>query len=144
MDINHNFNDRKYVASLRFGGTRVEGTKGAIYETQTASERFFQRPDNDYKTVDSTRTTLSGTFTSFDIGKQSGNWNIFACSNYRSPGLDFNDIGFLQQTDNWNNWVWTKYRINKVTKFFRYQNYNIYTERNWDFGGVATGGGYEL
>ena len=141
IDINHNFSNRKYVASFRFGGTRVEGNSGAVYETQTASERFFQRPNNDHKSVDSTRTTLSGTFSSFDIGKQSGNWNIFVGTNYRSPELDFNDIGFLQQTDNWNNWIWTRYRVNKVTKLFRSQRYQLFTERNYDFGRVSTGGG---
>lgn len=141
VDLNHNFKDRKYSLNVWLGGSRVEGTQGAIYETQTASERFFQRPNNDYKNVDSTRSTLTGTFGSVALGKQSGNWNVYIGSSYKSPELDLNDIGFLQQTDNWNHWIWSRYRVTKPTKLFRSQRYQIFTERNLDFGGVATGGG---
>lgn len=140
VDVNHNFKDRKYNVSFRFGGSRVEGTKGAIHQTQIASERFFQRPDNDYKSVDSTRTKLTGTFGTLSFGKQSGNWNWFVGSNYSSPELDINDIGFLQQTDRWNHFIFTRYRVTKPTKLFISQNYAVYTEQNFDFGGVATEG----
>lgn len=141
VDLAHNFKDRKFGFNFKYGFSRVEGSQGAIYDTQTSSARFFQRPDNEYKEVDSTRTALTGTFGTFSFGKRSGNWNIEVGTNYKSPELDLNDIGFLQQTDNWNNWVWTQYRVTKPVGIFRSQRYNMYTERNRDFGGTATGGG---
>ncbi len=144
VDIDHNFRDRKYGMELRFAMSRVEGSQGALYRTQTSSERFFQRPDNNHREVDSTRTSLVGSSLSISFGKRSGNWRWATGSNYRSPGLALNDIGFLRVTDNINNWIWTSYRVNKVTNLFRWQRYNMYMEQNMDFGGITTGSGINM
>ncbi len=137
VDLDHNFKDRKYGVTFKFSGSRVEGSPGAIYRTQTSFQRSFQRTDNNYKEVDSTRTSLLGTAGTVSFGKRSGNWRWAVGSNYRSPELELDDIGFLRQTDIVNNWLWSQYRVNKITKLFRSQRYNIYTEQNMDFGGVT-------
>ncbi|MEM9339787.1 MAG: DUF5916 domain-containing protein [Bacteroidota bacterium] len=144
VDIDHNFKDRKYGVTLKYMMSRVYGTPAAIHETQTASERFFQRPNNNHKMLDSTRTSLLGTAGTFSVGKRSGNWRWELGSNYRSPELSLNDIGFLRQTDNINNWAWTQYRVTKPTKLFRWQRYNFYHEQDLDFGGVRTSIGENL
>ncbi|MFY0600034.1 MAG: carbohydrate binding family 9 domain-containing protein [Cyclobacteriaceae bacterium] len=144
FDLDHNFKDRKYGFILRGMFSRVAGSQGAIYETQTASERFFQRSNNHHKNLDSTRTSLVGTVGTFAFGKRSGNWRWSIGSNYRSPNLELNDVGFLVQTDNVNNWLWTQYRVTKPTKLFRAQRYNIYAEQNVDFGGVQTSAGTNI
>lgn len=144
FDLDHNFKNRKYGMQLRGMVSRVEGSQGAIYETQTASERFFQRPNNFHRDLDSTRTKLTGSAAMFTFSKRSGNWVWTLGSNYRSPGLELNDVGFLVQTDNVNNWLWTQYRVTKPTKFFRAQRYRVYAEENVDFGGVQTSIGTEL
>ncbi len=138
IDINHFFKNRKYGFTFKYMFSHVHGTQGAIYETQTASERFFQRPDNYHKTLDSTRTSLIGTAGTFSFGKKSGNWRWQAGSNYKAPEFELNDIGFLSQTDNLNNWVWSQYQVTKPTKLFRSQRYNFYHEQNLDFGSVRT------
>lgn len=144
VDIDHNFKNRIYGLTFKYMFSRVKGTSDAIYETQTASERFFQRPNNNHKALDSTRTSLIGTAGTFSFGKRSGNWRWEVGSNYRSPELALNDVGFLVQTDNVNNWVWSQYRVTKPTKLFRWQRYNFYHEQNLDFGGVRTSIGEEL
>lgn len=144
IDIDHNFMDRKYGVTFKYMFSRVNGTEGAIFQTQTASERFFQRPNNSYKEVDSTRTSLVGTAGTFSFGKRSGNWRWELGSNYRSPELALNDVGFLVQTDNVNNWIWSQYRVTQPTKLFRWQRYSVYHEQNLDFGGVRTGTGSEF
>lgn len=136
VDLVQNFWNRKYGLEAKFGMSRVEGSEESILQTQTAFERSFQRTDNDYREVDSTLTVLTGSFSSLSFGKQSGKLNWRVGSNYRSPSLELNDIGFLQFTDNVNNWIWGRYQINDKTKLFRWQNYNFYHERNYDFGGV--------
>lgn len=138
VDLDHNFRDRKYGFSLKFSASKVSGTPGAIYRTQTEFQRSFQRADNSYKEVDSTRTSLVGTASAITFGKRSGNWRWTLGSNYRSPELELDDIGFLRNTDNVNNWIWTQYRINRITNFFRDQRYRLYAEQNMDFGGVTT------
>ncbi|WP_436517124.1 DUF5916 domain-containing protein [Ekhidna sp. To15] len=144
VDINHNFRDRKYGFEARFAMSRVEGSQEALYRTQTSSVRFFQRPNNSYQEVDSARTQLIGSAASISFGKRSGNFRWTAGSNYRSPGLALNDIGFLRVTDNINNWLWASYRVNKVTNLFRSQRYNMYMEQNMDFGRVTTGKGMNM
>ncbi|MEP5613996.1 MAG: DUF5916 domain-containing protein [Cyclobacteriaceae bacterium] len=141
VDIDHNFKDRKYGMTFKYMFSRVEGTEGAIYETQTASERYFQRPNNNHKNVDSTLTSLVGSAATFSFGKRSGNWRWSLGSNYKSPEFVLNDIGFLRQTDDINTWGWTQYRVTKPTNLFRSQRYNMYMEQNMDFGGVTTNSG---
>lgn len=144
VDIDHNFKDRKYGVVFKYMFSEVKGTQEAIYNTQTASERYFQRPNNNHREVDSTRNSLFGTAATVSFGKRSGNWRWSLGSNYRSPELALNDVGFLVQTDNVNNWGWTQYRVTKPTKLFRSQRYNFYTEQNMDFGGVVTGSSGEF
>ncbi|MFT6865793.1 MAG: hypothetical protein ACJA08_000618 [Cyclobacteriaceae bacterium] len=144
FDIDHNFVDRKYGIVLRGMVSRVQGSEKAIYETQTSSERYFQRIDNNHRQIDSTRTLLSGSAATFTFGKRSGNWRWTLGSNYRSPGLELNDLGFLVQTDNVNNWMWSQYRVTKPTKLFRSQRYSFHYEQNLDFGGMQTRSGGEL
>lgn len=144
VDLDHNFKDRKYILTLKYSMSRVEGTQGAIYNTQTSFQRSFQRTDNTYKSVDSTRTSLLGTAGTIAFGKRSGDWRWMVGSNYRSPELELDDIGFLRQTDIINNWIWTRYRLNKLTPLFRNQSYSFYTEQNLDFGGVVTSTGGNL
>lgn len=144
FDIDHNFKDRKYGLTFKYMFSRVEGTQGAIYETQTASERFFQRTNNNHKDVDSTLTSLVGSAATLSFGRRSGNWRWSVGSNYKSPEFELNDLGFLVQTDNINNWGWTQYRITKPTNLFRSQRYNFYYEQNRDFGGVLTDSGGDL
>lgn len=142
IDIDHNIGEgRMYGFTFKTMFSRVEGSQGAIFQTQTSNQRNFQRPDNFHKNVDTTRTSLTGTAGTLSFGKRSGNWRWTFGSNYRSPELELDDTGFLRQTDDINNWFWTQYRIPKITRFFRSQRYNLYTELNNDFGGVLTNKG---
>ena len=56
----------------------VEGSKQAIEKTQTSSVHYFQRPDNDYKALDTSRTSLYGSGGRMQIMKLNGHWNFIA------------------------------------------------------------------
>ncbi|MGL1887192.1 MAG: carbohydrate binding family 9 domain-containing protein [Reichenbachiella sp.] len=144
IDINHNFKNRNYGFEAKVMMSNVQGSRDAIYETQTASERYFQRPDNNYQDVDSTRTSLTGSASTFSFGKRSGSWRWRVGSNYKSPEFEINDVGFLVQTDVINNWLYNSYRINEPTSLFRRQRYDMYIEQNLDFGGTQTTLGLNL
>ncbi len=73
VDFTQNFNERNYYLSLNAVVSNVNGDEEAIYNTQTSSERYFQRPDNRRKGVDSTRTSLSGMSGTAAFGKRNGN-----------------------------------------------------------------------
>lgn len=146
IDINHNFKDRKYGLNFKYMFSRVEGTVEAIRITQEASERFFQRADNNYREVDTTLTSLTGSAGTLTFGKRSGNLRWTVGTNYKSPEFELNDIGFLRQTDNINNWAFIRYNVNQPKGILRSQNYNAYIEQNMDFGGItnSTGGNMDM
>ncbi len=144
IDIKHNINERKYGITFRSAFSRVHGSAGAITETQMASERYFQRPDNNHKDLDTTRTTLMGSSSTLLFEKQSGSWVWEIGGTYRSPGLDLNDIGFLVQTDNIMQWIWSQYRVLEPKSIFRWQRYSFIQWREYDFGKKKTSAGYEF
>ncbi|MFY0626548.1 MAG: carbohydrate binding family 9 domain-containing protein [Reichenbachiella sp.] len=135
LDITHLILNRRYGFRAQLSGSRIEGSEDAILNTQTSYVRNFQRPDNDYRSIDSTLTSMLGTSSRFQFGKKSGKWVWELGVNHKSPELELNDIGFLSNTDNINVWGWTQYRILTPTKIFRQQRYNLHHERNYDFGG---------
>jgi hypothetical protein len=144
VDMVHNWLDRKYLVSGKFVVSHVKGTPEAIANTQTSSERYFQRPDNNYAEVDPNRRSLTGTGGTFILGKRSG--KIVADLGYQwsSPELELNDIGFMAQTDNMRQWLWVQYRILNPTKYFRSQRYNINQSLGWDFGRAMISKSYNV
>lgn len=144
IDILHHWKRRTYYVSARSVFSHVKGSTEAISETQLASERFFQRPDNKHKEFDPTRTSLTGTGGQFLIGKKSGDIVADLGVLWQSPEFEINDIGFLSQTDNINQWFWMQYRVLEPKGISRVQRYNINQWRNYDFGGRLTSEGYNL
>lgn len=138
LDLKHQWKDRMYYINLRSVFSRVEGSTEAILNTQRSSERYFQRTDNTYSSVDTTRTNLSGTGGTFNFGKQNGDIIFQTGVTYRSPGLELNDAGFLVRADHINHWAWAQYRILKPFKIFRNFRLNINEYLAWDFSGVNT------
>ena len=138
LDFTHRWKERTYYVSLNTIFSDVRGTTEAITETQTASERYFQRPDQNHNDVDSTRTSLTGTGGTLNFGKSSGKIIFQTGATYRSPRLELNDAGFLLNTDLINQYGWIQYRILKPFSIFRWIRWNWNEYLNWDFGGVNT------
>lgn len=137
IDLLHHIKERAYYVSFNSFFSHVRGSNEALLETQTASERFFQRPDNNHVTLDSTRTSLSGWGSTLKFGKSKGNIIGQTGITVRSPGLDLNDVGFLVNTDEINQWTWIQYRILKPFGILRDYSLNGNQYLHWDFGGVS-------
>ncbi|MTI23244.1 hypothetical protein E1176_19605 [Fulvivirga sp. RKSG066] len=137
VDFTHFWKDRDYFVSAKFAASKVRGSEESIENTQRASERFFQRPDNRHTRLDTTRTTLSGTGGTVMVGKRSGKIIYDLGYTWRSPQLALNDIGFLSQTDFMTQWLWVQYR--KLNPFgpFRSMRVNMTQWYDMDFGGVS-------
>ncbi len=138
IDFKHQWKERKY--SIEFNGiySSVGGSQEAILGTQTASERYFQRPDASHVSVDSTRTSLRGTGGTLKFAKNSGKLIFQTGATYRSPGLELNDLGFLIRSDLINQWSWAQYRILKPFSIFRSLRINGNQFLHFDFGGTNT------
>ena len=136
IDFTQNFIDRKYYISLNGVFSNVQGSRLSILNTQTSSERFFQRPDNRTKEVDSTRTSLTGTSGSIAVGKRNGKLVFQTGATMRSPEFELNDVGFLVQSDYVSQWSWAQYRFLQPFSIFRWMRINANQYLTWDFDDV--------
>ncbi|HET8649318.1 MAG TPA: DUF5916 domain-containing protein [Gemmatimonadales bacterium] len=129
---------QRFEVSASFDVSRVAGTPEAIARTQRNTVHLYQRPDGPL-TVDSSRTSLSGTNLELRFAKVGGKRLQFETAyQRRSPGFDVNDIGFLRQADQqeWTTWAALAFRTpNRVFQSLRW-NFN-----NWEYwtdAGLAT------
>jgi hypothetical protein len=143
FDIFHQWKNKTYFFDLKTSFSHIRGHKEAILEAQTASARYFQRPDAQHLKLDSNLTSLSGHGGSINIGKQGNSkWRYILGGVWRSPGLELNDVGYLQQADRAMQYFWIGYRNLTQTSIFRRMNLNINQWSGWNFGGenLFTGG----
>jgi hypothetical protein len=135
LDLLHQWKDKEYYIDTKIVGSEITGKPDAIRDLQLASARYYQRPDADHLSYDSTLTRLSGYGGKFKIGKGSkGLWRYNAEINWRSPGLDLNDIGFMQTSDLIKEKNVVSYFVNKPVSIFRTYNVELDQENHWDFG----------
>jgi len=139
IDFLQQWKDKKYYLMATTAFSYIQGDKEAILEAQTGSVRYFQRPDNNYASVDSNKTSLSGYAGSVIFGKSSSNRIKYQTGiSLRSPGFEINDIGYMRRADQINQFTWIGYWINQPFGIFRKFSVNANQWCNWDFGGVNT------
>lgn len=136
LDFQHNWNERTWYVAGNAEFSNVKGTPLSITETQTSSARYYQRPDAKYHSVDSSLTSLSGYGGTIKFGRFSKKRMQFETSvTVRSPGLEFNDIGYMRYSDVIHHGTWVAYYMRNpfwiFNNFYLNTNYWMY----WDFSG---------
>ena len=145
MDFRHNWKERKYYALGKFTVSSVSGSEEAITATQTSLTHLFQRVDAGHVSVDETKTSLTGTGGSFEVGKGSGgDWRYNFGGNWKSPELELNDVGFLRQADLIQQYANLRRLFNKPTSWFRQANIGLNQFTAFDFDGNYNRIQYEL
>ena len=144
FDLRHYGKDRLWRADIRTYGSYVQGSKNAISLTQLSSSHLFQRPDADWINYDTSRTYLMGHGGSARIGKFSGALQAAFKVQWKSPGLELNDVGFVGGTDNISQNIWLNYRKNEPFSIFRNFNTTLTQWNNWNFGGLHQNSGIKL
>lgn len=142
LDFQHFWKNRWWSVSGNVIFSRVEGTPEAILATQTEFVHYFQRSNATHLSVDSTRTSLTGTGGTFKIGKFGGSpdkrggvLKFETGMTWRSPELELNDVGFLLAADEINHFTWAGYNLQKPFSVFRNLRINYNHWARWDFGG---------
>ena len=122
--------------------SNVQGNKNVILNTQTAFEHLFQRRGAKEFTLDSNRTSLTGTGGTIRFGKTGGKagkmGQVFKFETgvtFRSPELELNDIGFMLTADEINHFTWAGISYQKPFSIFRRAQVNYNHWLRWDFGG---------
>lgn len=135
IDILHYWSNKEYYVDAKFVGSHITGSSRSMELLQNSSARYYGRPDADHLSFDSSRTTLSGYGGTIEMGRGSGgNWKYSTELSWRSPGLDLNDIGFLQTSDLIEQENEISYSIVQPEFIFRTYSFEIEQYNHWDFG----------
>jgi hypothetical protein len=145
FDMRHYWRDKEFYVDGRLLGSMVNGSEQAITALQESSARYFQRPGADYLDYDTTKTSLSGFGGSLKIGKGSkGLWRYSAGVSWLSPGLEFNDLGYMREADYINNKNEISYFVNQPVSIFRTYEVTLEQFNSWNFNGTYLGSGGHL
>jgi len=134
IDFQHNWKKRKYFVDFKGFFSDIQGDKQAISNLQLSPVHYYQRVDADYLEYDPDRTSLSGWGGLLRGGKRSGKFRATGSLNWRSPGVDFNDVGYLYQADIIEELVNLKYTVTKPKGIVRSYFVEFEQEHDWNFG----------
>jgi len=132
---------REYSLIGNFVVSEVGGDTTAIARLQRSPAHYFQRPDRSggsngvfSSRFDPGATSLRGFGGYARLAKSAGSWQWETAVDYRSPGFEVNDLGFLPQADYvWNNanlirrWVRPTRHYRSLTAILGSQQ-----QLNWD------------
>ncbi len=145
LDFLHHWNDKEFYLDARLLGSYVNGSQQAMTNLQAASARYYQRPDARHLQFDSTLTQLSGHGGDIKIGKGSkGLWRYSTGVSWYSPGLELNDLGFMQRSDFIQQENAISYFVNRPVSVFRTYSIELKQFNHWDFAPDYLASGGEL
>jgi hypothetical protein len=139
----HVFVDSRHDWVLTGGisGSTVSGSRDAVGRLQRAEQRYYQRPDAGYVSLDPTATSLSGWAGRANLHRNTGNvifdagiWGI-------SPGFEPNDLGFETQTDRGGGHGMVLLRKLTPDRWTRTRQLWVSKWWTWNYGGDWQGNG---
>jgi len=134
---------KKYSVTGHFVGSTIRGTQAAIARLQESNVHSFQRPDAEHVEFDPTLTVLSGQAGALNFSKISGERVRFTTFvNFKSPGFDMNDLGFMRRADEIFQFNWIQWRHDKPGKYIRSFRFNLnqWSSHNFDGDRLFMGG----
>lgn len=135
LDFQQYFLNRNYSLKLSTCFSHVRGSEESILRTQLSPGKYYQRPDADYVTLDSSRNSLSGYGGTMQFSRISGHFNFLGFLNFKSPGLELNDIGYASEYGEIIEILWMGYNFTEPFSVFRSMSLNIGQWTGYDFGG---------
>jgi hypothetical protein len=135
LDFENYWKDRTYYFNLKTIFSQVQGSPGSIVSLQQNPVHYYQRPGADYLGIDSTLKKLTGHGGVFEVGRGgNGRFRFSENFNWRSPGLELNDVGYLKMSDFLAQNSRVGYDVIDPNKVFL--SYSIYLEQEnaWNFG----------
>ncbi len=137
INFQHQWKDKTYIFGVRGLFSHVRGDEEAITNTQRSSARYYQSPDASHVKLDSSRNSLTGHGGSILLGKLgNGNISYALFLNWKSPGLELNDMGYQRDADELSQLMWAQYRFLKPFGIFRDLSFNLNQWQMWDYAGT--------
>ena len=135
----------QYDVSTFLSWSWLQGDSTALLNQQLSSRRYFQRPDAWHVRVDSTATSLNGSYFGINHSKLSGKHWLWDIDYYQeAPGFELNDVGRLGGTDDRGVSANLRYRQSTPGKLFRSYDLGLAHVSEWNFGGTRQFNLYEL
>lgn len=144
LDFEHNWKNRKYFIAGKTFASRVNGSEEAIALLQRNPRHYFHRVDADHLEYDPTKTSLSGWGGELSGGKRSGKFRITGDVEWRSPGVDLNDVGYLRQADYIDQNFRVEYRVNKPKGIILNYSLKLVQGHNWSYNGESLRDNFSL
>jgi hypothetical protein len=135
IDFEHNWLNRKYFINAKSFYSKTDGSEKAISRLQRSSQHLYQREDANHVQYNPELTTLQGWGGQMSGGKRSGKFRITGNVDWRSPGVDLNDVGDMRQADYVKEELRVIYNVNKPRGIFLKYYFLFEQEHNWSFGG---------
>jgi hypothetical protein len=125
-------------------GSHVSGSPGSIEVLQRSSSHFMQRPDREYDTLDTTRTSLTGYSNQTRFSRISGrHWLFSGDIKLDSPLYDPTDSAQLMSADGVQPSASVTYRETRPGKIFRSYSFQFSNRNEWNFGFDRQQGSFE-
>lgn len=135
VDFEHNWLNRKYFINAKSFYSKIDGSEKAISKLQRSSQHLYQREDADHLEYDSGLTSLQGWGGEVSGGKRSGKFRLTGNVDWRSPGVDLNDVGYMRQADYVKEETHLIYNINKPKGILLKYYILLEQQHQWSFGG---------
>ncbi len=135
IDLEHNWLNRKYFINYKNFFSSVKGSETAINRMQRSAVHLYHREDAAHLNYNSQRTSLEGWGGQIGGGKRSGKFRLQGELDWRSPGIDFNDVGYLRQADYISEGIVAMYQVNKPRGIFLNYYYSALQQQTWSYGG---------
>jgi Domain of unknown function (DUF5916) len=132
---------RTWVLAGWTGLSNVTGNSQRLIDIQRSSRHYFQRPDAEHVSVDSSANSLTGFSGRVVLNKEKGNFFVNSAFGIVTPSFEVNDLGFLFRTDAINMHVGAGYSWTIPTEYYRDVSLMLAAFQNYDFGGNLTGRG---
>lgn len=145
LDATHYWAQRMYFLRARAIGTDVRGDPRAIGRLQLSSARYYQRPIDGRSDYDPTRDDLTGSGWWLSAGKNSGGrWRWSENLTLKTPGLEFNDLGYLAKTDRLEQSTAVTYIVKEPRRWYRTYEIEVEHYNNWTTRDERLGSGLDL
>jgi hypothetical protein len=135
FDFEHNWRNRKYYVASKSFFSQVNGSEEAISDLQLNSRHYYQREDADHLEYDPELKRLSGWGGELSGGKRSGKFRVEGELEWRSPGVELNDLGYLRQADYIEQQLDIEYFVNKPKGILLNYRLRLRQGHVWSYGG---------
>ena len=135
LDFEHNWKNRKYFVSGKSFFSKINGSKEAISELQLDPRHYYQREDADHLEYDPSLNSLSGWGGEMAGGKRSGKFRAEGGVEWRSPGVEINDLGYMYQADYIDQDFGVSYNVNKPKGIYLDYGFELFQSHEWTYSG---------